>query len=328
MKYSLDNFAGRYSCLPDVVRWILSPEAFMVFSEIYSHGCRVYNTAIVHGPISIPRRNLQKALGLGRIRIENAVKELIGLELLIVSDSADKKRFYAINWEEIMCANSMLSKLSYDGFEAVRDICKCDNVLCPISKLEAARIKEISKTYQFEWDGPGIMLEEDSEINPVNVPECSKSTQSNEKCAEINPVNDEKCPKSTQSEQKVPKINPVDNKNVLKSTQSNEKCAEINPVRNIWVEKQHQIIENENGELVLNVFLDDAEGILARRIGFSEIKFVSSTGLISSSTGLISSSTGLISSSFSTESESTGLIVNPVNDEKCPKSTQSITKMC
>ena len=319
----------------------------MVFSEIYSRGCRAYNTPIVHGAIPVSRRDLQKALGLGRTRIEGATKELIESNILSISDNSNKKRFYTINWKEITYANSVLSKLSCDGIEAIRGVYRNNGVICPISKIDAAQIKKISEAYQFEWDKPGMMLNDDDvEINPVSNKKCSESTQSNEKCAEINPVDIVKCSESTQSDEKVHEINPVNDEKCTKSAQSIPSSAqnqpshtqnmfEINPVDNTaWVEKQHQIIENEDGELILNVFLDDLEQIIAKRIGFSEIRFVASTGLISSSTGLISSSTGLISSSTGLISSSTGLIssstglyISPVNNKKCTKSTQSDEKV-
>lgn len=307
MEYSLDNFTGNYSCLPDVVRRLTSPEAFMTFSEIYAYGCRMYNATIVDAQISISRRNLQKAVGLGRIKIERAIKELTSLNFLSASGDTREKRSYIINWEEIYYANSIMSKLSYDGFEAIRNECKCgkENVR-PISRLESTQIEKICTAYEYEWSESGLILNKSAEINPDENASGLKMNES----SKINPDCSNENDKSGLILNKTSKINPDCNNDNSESGLKMNKSAEINPDCNfIWVEKRHKITEDENGELVLNVFLDDAENILVKRIGISRVNLgcFSQSGLIfaqnSVKSGLKMAKTFKINPDFCEESE-------------------------
>ena len=148
IKTQISEIPGGFSILPNALIGFISDKACSIFLKIYQ--CQYILEKVeldgeewvqISGPFLTT--SLRK---VNRNVINNAINELVGLNIIRSKAINRKQRLYNINWEEIQFMCKVLNSVDFEGRNKIQDIC-IQKDFTPISAISSDIRDEIVRTH-------------------------------------------------------------------------------------------------------------------------------------------------------------------------------------
>ena len=148
IKTQISEIPGGFSILPNALIGFISDKACSIFLKIYQ--CQYILEKVeldgeewvqISGPFLTT--SLRK---VNRNIINNAINELVGLNIIRSKAINRKQRLYNINWEEIQFMCKVLNSVDFEGRNKIQDIC-IQKDFTPISAISSDIRDEIVRTH-------------------------------------------------------------------------------------------------------------------------------------------------------------------------------------
>lgn len=147
-KTVLSDIAGGFAIMPNALIGFISDKACAVFLKIYQCQFTLDNITLdgeewvqVSGPYLTTAMRKKN-----RNAINDAINELVGLNIIKSKVLNRKQVLYCINWEEIVFACKVLCEISFEGRDELLKTC-VRNEIIPISQVPDDVRNEIIRTY-------------------------------------------------------------------------------------------------------------------------------------------------------------------------------------